>query len=255
MDWPLVWVLFTTYKRTRTAIRAARALLQNLTYPSLHYHICDEGSGETDDGSGRNHIATLADVFGAGCTWHDVQTPRRRFNLGGNANEGIKAARHNGAFIYLVVEDDTVLDVPLDLRPFVDILDNHGSVGYIRFNYLCAGLAGEVVGYEAPRLHSTYPFLRLRRAWSTNHYIPAFNPALLHYRFIEAYGWYPEHLHPGLTETRMCDQYALSNHEDGPQVLAPICHWPRDIRWLHAAGRAHDYKAFSEGKMKWDEPK
>jgi hypothetical protein len=228
--------------------------MSKLKYPNLHYHICDEGSGETDDGTSRNHIEVLASEFGEGCTWHDMKTPRGQFNLGGNANEGIKTARFNGALIYLLVEDDTILDAPLDLRPFVDILDATGFVGYIRFNYLCAGLAGEVVGYESPRLRRTLPFLHLKRSYSNNHYVPAFNPALLHYRFIEAYGWYPEGLHPGLTETRMCDQYKEKETEDSPYVIAPLCHWPRDIRWLHAAGRAHDYKLFSEGKLEWSEP-
>lgn len=253
-DWPPVWVLFTTYKRTEVAIRTAESLLQYLDYPNLHYHVCDEGSGVTDDGTERGHVAVLTEVFGHGCSWHDIATPKGKFNLGGNVNKGIKDARWHGVFHYMVVEDDTTLASPLDLRPYVDVLNHHHSTGYIRFNYNVTGIAGEVIGYEAPRLGLIVSFLRLRRSWSSNHYVPAFNPALLHYRFIEAYGWYPENLHPGLTETYMCNQYKDKETDTSPQVLVPIHHWPRNVQWLHAAGRAHDYRAFSEGLLEWSPP-
>lgn len=255
-DYPPVWVLFTTYKRTAVAVQTAHSLVHYLDYPNLHYHVCDEGSITTDDGTNRMHIEVITEIFGEGCTSQDMATPRGQFNLGGNVNAGIKKARWHGVFHYFIVEDDTTLATPLDLRPYVDVLTRNPQAGYIRLNYNAAGLVGEVVDYPAPSLGENVmvPFLRIRRSLSKNHYVPAFNPALIHYRFIEAFGWYPENLHPGLTETGMCNQYKERETEDTPQVLTPIHHWPRGVVFLHAAGRANDYKDFSEGRLEWSPP-
>lgn len=253
-DWPSVWLLMTTYKRTEAALRTIDGLLRYLKYPNLHYHICDDGSGETDDGTERKHVAVLVNAFGPNCTWHDIETPRGDFNLGGNVNLGIKTAKENRASIYFVTQDDALLETPLDLRPYAEILHNHQSVGYIRLNYAVTGLAGEIVAYKAESLNRFFPFLRIRRSISTNHYVPAFAPALLHYRFIETYGWYPENVHPGLTETGMCNQFHKKETEDSPQVLMPLSDFPRDTYWRHIAGRAHDYGALTKGKLEWIPP-
>jgi len=93
-DWPVVWLLFVTYKRTETAVRAIRSLCHHLIYPNLHWHICDDGSGEADDGSGRRHLDVLLNELDEDTTWHEM--PRQHahdFNVGGNINEGLRASR------------------------------------------------------------------------------------------------------------------------------------------------------------------
>lgn len=253
-DWPPVWVLLATYKRTESSLRTIHGLLQYLEYPNLHYHICDDGSGETDDDTERNHIAVLAEALGPDCTWHDMATPRGQFNLGGNINRGIKDAKQHGVLIYFIVQDDALLTTPLDLRPYAEVLHDCPSTGYIRLNYPVDGLAGEIVSYKTKSFARSFLYLRLRASISTSQYVTAFQPALLHYRFIEAYGWYPENVIPGLTETGMCRQHRDGETEDSPQVLIPLSDFPRGTYWGHIESRAHDYAAYTKGELEWTPP-
>jgi len=251
-DWPPVWILFITFRRTEYAIQTLRALQTNLHYPNLHLHVCDDGSKLTDDGTDRNHIEVLKEYW-PDSSFHEMSTPWGEFNMGGNTNRGIKLAQEQGVDYYFLVHDDTVLQSPLDLKPYVCILSEYLQTGMIRLNYLAGGLAGHFVGYKASKLGQEITFLRIIREWSTqspwlnNNYTSAFQPTLVHRRFYDSYGLYPENLHPGLTECGMCSQYNFSPlGEDGPQILAPLHHWPMDVKWNHVTGRAHHYKELTK---------
>lgn len=251
-DWPKVWVLFATYKRTETALGTIESLREHLHYPNLHYHICDDGSGNTDDGTDRWHVGVLADAFAQfypEVTWHEMDTPAGHFDTGGSINRGIRAARANGCDIYMLNFDDWALLRDLDLRPMVDVLDTHKAVGFIRLTYLVPGLAALVTAYKTPRLNTTYMWLRLVRDWSLNNGIGAQEPFLVstqpyvaHVRFHNAYGWHPEHCTPGRAEEDLVAQYNYSPHmESGPQILSPIGPEIVHAPWGHMVGRANDY--------------
>jgi hypothetical protein len=248
-DWPCVWILFVTFRRTESAIRTLHSLQTYLHYPNLHLHICDDGSRITDDGTDRNHIEVLKESWYGSVSAHEMQTPWGEFNMGGNTNEGIRQAREAGIEHLFLVQDDTLLVDPLDLKPYVCILCEHPQVGMMRLNYLSGGLAGYFIGYQASKLGCEVTFLRLIREWSlynpwqTDTYLAAFQPSLVHTRFYDSYGLYPENYHPGLTECGMCAHYAQSElGEDGPQVLIPVHHWPMGVKWVHLQKRAHAYK-------------
>jgi len=247
-DWPKVWILFLTFQRTEIAIQTLQSLVSNLHYPNLHLHICDDGSKETDDGTDRNHVEVLKEYW-PGSSYHEMPTPWGEFNMGGNANRGIQLAQDQGIDFYFIVHDDTILLDPLNLEPYVYILEEHQQTGMIRFNYLASGLSGHFIDYQASKLGYEVTFLRLIREWSLYNpwkidaYIPAFQPALVHQRFYDSYGLYPEGLYPGLTECGMCGQYNQSPlKEDGPQVLIPLHHWPMDVKWQHVLKRGRYYK-------------
>ena len=250
-----VWILFTAFRRTQVALRTIAALKEHLHYPNLHWHICDDGSRITDDGTERPHIQVLADAIGGDVTWHDMGTSWGEFNLGGNVNRGIRTAQEHRCSHYFIVEDDTVLLDDLELKPYVQILTQHPQTGFIRFIVLVPGMAGIVTGYRAG--NQVIPFLRLIREWCLKNpwrrdsYIHAFQPALVHQRYYDAYGYEPENLDPGKTEPAMCAQYNDSPlGEDGPQILWPLPFWPMQIRWRHLKKRSEIYRSFTGGDSK-----
>lgn len=251
-EWPKVWIIIATYRRTEAALSTIRSLRDHLIYPNLHWHVADDGSGETDDGTNRWHVGALTDAiaeFYPEVTYHEMDTPPGQFNFGGNVNRGIRAAQANGCNLYLLNVDDFALHRELDLRPMVDVLDHNENVGFIRLSYWVPWLYSVTVVYDAPRLHGApYIWQRLLRhspeGWPKDHYIVSMQPYVAHTRFHNAYGWPPEHARPGDTETAFGGQY---NHsplgEDGPQILIPIGETPVEARYVHLVGRAHHYAA------------
>ena len=245
-----VWILFTAFRRTQVAVRTIAALKEHLHYPNLHWHICDDGSKITDDGTERNHIKVLKEAIDDEVTAHDMGTPWGEFDLGGNINRGIQIAQDHGCSQYFLVGDDYILLDDLDLTPYVATLKENPQVGFVRFVLLVPGMAGLVTGYRGG--NQVIPFLRLirewclRNPWKIDSYVHAIFPALIHQRFYDAYGYYPEHMTPGNTETGMCSQYNDSSlGEDGPQILWPIPLWPMQVRWGHPKKRSDIYRNFA----------
>ena len=252
-DWPKVWVLFATFKRTETAIGTVQSLGKYLKYPNLHFHVCDDGSGETDDGTGRKHIDVIMDEFVRfypGITGHEMDTPHGQFNTGGNINRGIQLARESGSDIHMLVFDDWALLRELDIRIHADLLDINKSVGFIRLSFLVPGIAGVCVGHmSSERMggggHMWFRLIRdwsTRNPWKTETYLISTQPYIAHTRFFEAYGWHPENCDPGGAETSLGHQYLSSPlGEDGPQILDYIGPFVTHAPWGHMVGRAHFY--------------
>lgn len=251
-DWPPVWVLIATYKRTEVSLRAIENNLKFLDYPNLHYHIADDGSGETDDGTHRWHVGVLAEAIGGDVTWHEMDTPEGQFNTGGNINRGIEIAQQNGCSIYLVICDDDMLVEPWDIRPHVDLLDTHPAVGALRCAHLSEGQGVLIQSFVTERVQKRYLWGRIIRDWSINNpwetqtYLAIFDTIIFHQRFFDAYGKMVEHQHPGITECELCKAYNYSPlGEDGPQVMLPLGPNPGSP-WKHISKRAHYYRALTE---------
>jgi hypothetical protein len=250
-EWPSVWILFASFKRTTAALRTIETLKQRLHYPNYHVHICDDGSGKTDDGTDRWHVGVLAEAIAEFCpdvTWHEMDTPPGQFNTGGNINRGIRLAQENGCNTYLLDFDDWALRRDLDLRPMVDVLDTYEEVGFIRLSYWVPWLYSVTQRYDSARLNTNYMWQRLLRAqsrpgaWPSDHYLVSTQPYVAHTRFHDAYGWHPEHCNPGQAETGLGTQYNDSPlGEDGPQILFPIGQISVHGYYDHLVGRAHYY--------------
>lgn len=249
--WPKIWLLFATFRRTEVALRTIASLHQYLIYPNLHWHICDDGSHKTDDGTDRWHIGVLTEAiaeFYPRVTHHEMDTPSGQFNTGGNVNGGIRAAHENGCNIHLLNFDDWALTRELDIRPMVDVLEREETVGFIRLSYRVPGMAGVCVRYDSPRLNKNFMWLRLirdwtlRNPWVTDSYMVSTQPYVAHRRFFDAYGYHPERVSPGLAEVGLGRQYNESLlGEGGPQILFPIGEITVHAPWAHLAPRAHDY--------------
>lgn len=228
------------------------SLRRFLQYPNLHFHVCDDGSGETDDGTDRQHVKVLIDKIAEFCpqvTHHIMDTPPGKFNPGGSINGGIRTAQEHGASIYMLVYDDWALLRELDIKPHVDVLDSRSDVGFIRLSYWVPGMAGVCVNYPSPRQNNAhYMWIRLirdwtlRNPWATDGYMTSTQPYIAHTRFHEAYGYHPEHCNPGAAETGLCRQYTSLDDENKPQVLFPIGPGVTHAPWGHMVGRAHHYK-------------
>lgn len=250
-NWPVVWLIFATYKRTEAALRTIDSLRQYLVYPNLHWHVADDGSGETDDGTNRWHVGVLTDKiaeFYPQVTYHEMDTLPGRFNTGGSINKAIHAAEDNGCLIHLLNFDDWALFRELDIRPAVDVLENESQVGFIRLSYHVPGHGMLSVRYDAPRLNAGYMWLRIIREWSLRNrigdrdsYLVSTQPYVAHKRFFNCYGMHPENVNPGLAETGLGAQYNNANDESGPQILFPIGVITTHAPWQHLVGRANDY--------------
>jgi len=93
-EWPLVSVLFITYKRFDLLKKTVESFRQNTDYPRLELVIADDGSGPAIQAE----IRTLpADVF--------ALMPKNR-GLGANNNNGIRHC--NGKYILIVQEKDVI---------------------------------------------------------------------------------------------------------------------------------------------------
>jgi len=251
--WPKVWLIFATFKRTTAALGTIDSLRKYLVYPNLHWHVADDGSGATDDGTDRWHVGVLTEriaEFYPEVTWHEMDTPPGKFNTGGSINKGILAARDSGASIHMLNFDDWALQRELDIRPHVDLLDINEAIGFIRLSYLVSGMAGVCMGHlSSERLNcGGHVWLRLIRDWSTNNpwatdnYLVSTQPYLAHTRFFDAYGWHPEHCNPGEAETGLGAQYLRSSlKENGPQILYHIGPFTTHAPWGHMVGRANYY--------------
>lgn len=250
-DWPPVWLLFATYKRTDACLETISRIKKFLIYPNLHIHICDDGSGPTDDGTNRWHVGVLVDAISEidpDVTWHEMDTPPGKFNTGGNINKGIQIARDHGCLIHMLNFDDWGLFRPLDLRYPVDILDTFEQVGFIRLSYLVPGDAGIICNYAGKHTGEPYMWLRHIRdwqrsnPWQRNEYTVSTQPYVAHWRFFETYGLHPEHCNPGQAEVGLGYQYNVHPiGERGPQILTMIGESITHAPWEHLVGRANDY--------------
>jgi glycosyltransferase involved in cell wall biosynthesis len=119
MEFPLVSVLFLSYKRVpylRAAIGSFRA---NTEYPNLEFVISDDGSPESD----RFEISSL----GA----DRVCFSKQNFGLGNNINKGLLACR--GDFV-LVIQDDWICNGPNSyLLDSVKLLRINKDISVVRF--------------------------------------------------------------------------------------------------------------------------
>lgn len=196
-EWPLVKVLLITYKRTDLACRTIQGVKQYVKYPSLSWHIAD-------DGSPPEHIAALKQAIG-----EDVPTTNaERKGVGRSMNLGMRECLLHAEFI-LWLEDDWEICEEFNLEPCVQAMIERTHIGMARLGYLSPGLEAELISAAG------HLFWRLKKGPT---YTFTGHASLRHKRFCEAYGPYQEGLAPGETELYMC---GTVNNKPGPDVVVP----------------------------------
>ncbi|HEU4981102.1 MAG TPA: glycosyltransferase [Acidobacteriaceae bacterium] len=117
--YPLVSVLFITYKRVELLERSFRAFLENTDYPNLETVIADDGSGAEI----QRRVRTLpADVF--------ALAPKNQ-GLGANNNNGL---RHCSGKYILMIQDDCICMGPRDyLMNTIQVMEANPQVGIVNY--------------------------------------------------------------------------------------------------------------------------
>lgn len=200
-DVPPVYIILTTYKRTSFALRTIKAIKDNLQWPNLGWLVCD-------DHSEGDHVDKLVKEIGQ--TNHLWVYDSRRRGVGHSMNTALQHVWELGWDLVIMMEDDWVLDKPMDLTPYVNTLLNHDRYGLIRFGYLSPGLSATLISEEG-RL-----YWQLENRGYTYNFTG--HPSLRHRRFHDIYGYYDEGLTPGQTELSLCGKV---NAKNGPSILIP----------------------------------
>lgn len=203
-DYPPIYVLLTTYKRTETALKTIQGIIQNFQWPNLGWVI-------VDDGTGGSHLGTLANELGGNYTLFTYDSQRR--GVGHGMNWGLHKIWEIGANLVLVLEDDWLCEKPFDPSSSVRLLMNHDDIGMVRYGYLHAGLQAEMIAAEG---HLWWKFLATDYTYTFSGHA-----ALRHSRFHGRVGYYAEGLTPGQGELDFCAKY---NGTHNPPAIV----WPAE---------------------------
>lgn len=212
-------VILLTYQRTDYAQRTVAAVGKHLQYPEWGWYVSDDGSSE-------DHVQKVSQAT--------LETSRpileghsEHISYGAGANRALSAAFGVGNLV-LMLEDDWELTQSLDVWKWAALLMERPDIGMVRMGYLNNGIRGDLIG------HNGSLYWMLDDSDSKHHSCFSFagHPALIHRRFFDSYGWYPERWQPGDTELRMCWEIAS---QQGPAIV-----WPVELGsagpWAHIGG-------------------
>jgi hypothetical protein len=200
---PNVQILLLTYGRTDKSIRTIQSTCKNLSYPKelLSWYVCDDGSPK------KEFDVVVETIEGFGHKIIGSHNKRMRnlgdensFHAGKGYNLGLGICYQKSDFV-LVLENDWELDEPLDLVPYVKLLQQREDVGICSFRILSVGADVHTIGHDG-RIYLKYQ--------RTTQYAYSGNPYLRHARYTKRYGWFAEDRNPGLMELEQDDRYRLA---------------------------------------------
>ncbi len=207
---PNLAICMVTYNRTNEALKTIRSTLKNLDYPKelIGFYLADDGSDK------KHHDALLKELKKQDIRILGEHNERFRedesYNCGKGWNKGLGIAHQFSDFV-LWLEDDWNLEKPLDLVPYVRILEEREDVGLITFRILSVGADVHTVG------HNGNVYLDYQK---TTQYAYSGNPYLRHARFTRHVGWFAEDRSPGLIELDMDDKFRTG--PDGVAIWRPV---------------------------------
>lgn len=212
-----VAIVFLTYARTHYALRTIESVINRLRVPGrLCWYLADDGSEDV-------HVAScLRELEGQDV----IGMHSERIGYGAGANRAWHVA-HDHADITLWLEDDWELKKPLDVSPYVTMLNERDDVGMIRIAHLSINLHAKTVGYRGNHY--------LLFDWDRQ-YTFSGNPSLRHRRAREYWGPYPEGLNPGDTEIAYDSQV---RNAQGPAIV-----WPVDLGGWGVFGHIGELKSY-----------
>lgn len=213
-DLPHVSIGFVTYRRTKEALRTIQSTCENLIYPKelRSWYV-------GDDGSPVDHLSEIISALSTNeeniigyhneRMRHPGQEDTHNAGIGWNRTLGLC---HQKSDFVLWLEDDWELERPLDLVPYVKLLQEREDVGICSFRILSIGADVHTVG------HAGRVYLKYQRV---TQYAFSGNPYLRHARYTKYYGTFAEDRNPGLMELHQDDQYRLAVG-DAPQIWRPV---------------------------------
>ena len=205
---PNVAICLLTYKRTEYALKTVRAALSNVwcSYP-LYLHIADNGSG-------REHI----DAIKAEASKYALAGIGVSEALGGGYGHNYNVAtQHLHPYVdyILMLEDDWILNKPLDLDRLIGVLAagdaciRLGNIGVVQGIYASLIVQGSQMFWEL-------------NAKSPDQYIFSGNPRFETRGWERAVGPWPENLSPGETELAVGRRVAARSRVFWPLGQSPF---------------------------------
>lgn len=183
MNRPSITVVLSTWApegdtgelRMISAKKAVDSYNQFLHYEGeLRLHFADDGSQQ--NGYPQSYLPFHHTRFGA-----PTFTRQERRGVGASINAGFEKAFAEGG-LAMYQQDDWALTAPLDLTPWVDLVQAHKYIGMMRLGPPHPWLTGEII-------HDLRGwFMKLDK----HHYAYGMRPALYWPSFIEAYGPFAE---------------------------------------------------------------
>lgn len=213
-----VSVIITTYDsgngdRLNLCIKTLRSLLYNLSYENINWIIIDDS---TIDVSNENASRIHDEFLDVGILSY-TYLHNERAGIGVAKNYALEVAFEQSPYV-LLLEDDWLLKQPLDLEPYVRILQEDTNVGMIRFGYL--GSEHETLEARYRRGLPDMPwftFWELKRG--SDVYVYSGQVSLRHKRFYDTVGLHKKNDTPGEEELDMCKRYNATEN-------APVILWP-----------------------------
>ena len=208
---PPLAIVLVTYKRTREALATISSTCKNLEYQqdNIGWYVADDGS------PAEHHDALLKELEEQNMRLIGHHNDRFRdgdgFNCGKGWNKALGMCHQYSDFV-LWLEDDWVLESPLDIKPYIKLLQDNEKVGVVSFRILSVGADVHTVGANGTM------YLKYLR---TTQYAYSGNPLIRHARFTKHYGWFAEDRNPGLIELQQDDMYRL-DVKDGPEIWRPV---------------------------------
>ena len=207
-DLPMVVINLLTKNRTELAVRTIHAAMRHLKYDGkLVWFI-------TDNGSEAGHVQRVLHTIP-----HSMMLAGtvRNGTIGECWNEGLKDIFEKAEYC-IRLEDDMVLKADLDITRYVKVMMTNAKIGMVRLGQMVIDLEfisekfriDTHIGFEED------VFLMVEK---TMPYCFSGHPAIIHKRFHEVYGYYPEtQMSAGELEIAM-DFSVRNNH--GPAVFVP----------------------------------
>ena len=204
---PQLCIVLLTYKRTEMAVRTVAGVAANLDYPKelVSFYVADDGSNSA-------HMDAVFKAISDGgfrlAGYHNEKLGKGCF-CGIGWNQGVRKAHQVSEYIMLL-EDDWVLENPLDIRPYMWMLQEKTDVGICRLSNLAEGNITRVVTH-----HGTHYLEYMKSAPMCY----SGNPHIRHLRFSEFYGPFATNLSPGDMEVHM--DIKFHQMSGGPKIWRP----------------------------------
>lgn len=210
---PPLAIALVTYNRLDQALRTIRSTCENLQYPHelVKWFIGDDGSGAEYVQALHDELHTVTDNVWSASGRIRNEGQEESYFCGKGWNIVLGNAHQYSDYV-LWLEDDWELDEPLNLIPYVRLLEKNGNVGAVSFRILSIETDVRTKGYEGQM------FVQYLK---TSQYAYSGNPILRHGRFVNHYGWFDEGRDPGGIELAMDDKYRL-DEANGPMIWRPL---------------------------------
>lgn len=230
LDWPIVSVLIVTYDRPLEIRRTIFALCKHLYYPQdrLRFHLSDDASPPLREAvnncpAGTPYVDYIRQQFPCLSFSH---TTTDRAGWGANVNAGMRYCLQHSDYVFLC-EDDYVALRDLDLEAGVALLEStedlhkpgpapaREPIGLVRFD----GIAAHWLNLQLREADTRIGAVSYLKIGLDSPFLNAYShrPHLKHKRFHEAYGYYPEGLRLGETESAFA--HAVKGKASGPWLV------------------------------------